>query len=265
MAVDRLSGSPSRVLLVTASGHLVLALACGAWLLDEEPAILGLHPALKPAKFAISIAVFLGTIALLLPALSLQPRARLRLAWVLSATMILEMLSIVAQALRGTRSHFNIDGTLNFWTWQSMVAAIAVMTIVMTWVAFVATQRPLLDRERQPLPPLLRFAWRAGLWIFLLSAVSGFTMGGQLQHSVGGDDGGPGLPLLNWSSTHGDLRVSHFFSLHALQLLPLTALAVARLPLRQGSRLGILRSIAWLYFGACAGTLVQAVLGRSLL
>jgi hypothetical protein len=47
-------------------------------------------------------------------------------------------------------------------------------------------------------------------------------------HTVGAPDGGPGLPVTEWSADHGDLRVAHFLGMHGLQILPLLAWWMAR-------------------------------------
>lgn len=215
----------NRPLVISALLFAGLAVLCGLGLLVRAQPIEGVHPALKPFKFAISIALFLGSFAFLIPRLSAEPRTQAALAWVLIVTMVAEIIPIVGQALRGTTSHFNVAAGLDSFQWRIMQLAIVVATAGLILIALVATARPLLG-----LSSLEAFAWRAGVWISLFGAVSGFRMGGSGTHSVGGPSGGAGLPLLNWSRVFGDLRVSHFMSLHALQIVPLAAMAASVLP-----------------------------------
>jgi hypothetical protein len=245
--------------------HGVLTLFCALSLAIPAQEILGVHPALKPFKFAISIALFLGSLGVVIPRLALTSTQQDGFAWMLTTTMGIEMTVILVQALRGTTSHFNIQNVLNRSLWSIMMFAIVVATVGMLLLAVIAMLSPLRSADGEPMPSLLEAAWRAALWTFLLSAVSGFSMGGRMQHSVGGADGGPGLPLLNWSLRYGDLRVSHFISMHALQTLPLLAFALMMLPLSQALRWLLLVSAIALHWLFGIGTLVRALSAKPLL
>ena len=127
--------SMPRPLLVAASAHALLAVACVVALRVSAPPILGVHPALKPLKFALSIAAFLATMGVLLPRLSVGAAARDLLAWALSATMIIEMAAIALQAARGAPSHFNVRAGIDAAVWNVMVAAIVVASVGLVGIA----------------------------------------------------------------------------------------------------------------------------------
>jgi hypothetical protein len=145
-----------------------------------------------------------------------------------------------------------------------MMGAIVIATVAMAVVAWLASARP-LRAGGQDVEPSMALAWRLALWLFLLAAVSGFSMGGRLQHTVGGADGSAGLPLLNWSRTLGDLRVSHFFAMHALQGLPMFAWMLSRTSLSSESRVISVATAAAAIGALSVATLLQAWAGRPFL
>jgi hypothetical protein len=87
----------------------------------------------------------------------------------------------------------------------------------------------------------------------------------QGGHAVGAAEDGPGIPLVRWSATGGDLRVPHFVGLHAMQLLPLALLLRRRRGGPGPADPRFIRGIAVGWIALVTATFVQALAGRPLL
>lgn len=230
----RTAGWHRPLLAFTALSVLLTIVTATALFLDTRQ-LDGMPIWAKPLKFALSFTLYGFTWAWLY---SRQRRTR-RWGWwlgtVTSATAMLELIIIVTQAARGRRSHFNVATPLDTALWQIMGLTILVLfTANLAWAILVLRDQPSDTAD----------TWSLRLGITL--SLTGMALGGLMTfptdaqvadpaasimgaHSVGVADGGPGLPLLGWSTVGGDLRIPHFVGMHALQLLPLLALGLMTL------------------------------------
>lgn len=205
----------SPMLTVTGWIHWILAAVLGIlWQLDSRT-ILGINPWIKPLKFSISIAIYVWTLGWYLGYLLHRTRAVAIISWGVSMCMLVEISGIAMQAARGVPSHFNVATAFDATVFSVMGATIGInsMLVLWTFILFFAASFEL--------PAAYLWGIRFGLLVFLLASAEGVLMVAHGSHTVGAPDGGPGLPLVNWSREHGDLRVMHFAGMHALQILPL--------------------------------------------
>ena len=122
------------------------------------------------------------------------------------------------QAARGRQSHFNVATAVDGALFTVMGIVITIFTL---WTAYMGYLFFKQKTFAQGLSTGYIWGIRTGFVFFVIFAFEGGQMASSLAHTIGAPDGGSGLPLLNWSTRFGDLRVAHFFGMHALQLLPL--------------------------------------------
>src|SRR5258706_12271374 len=111
---------------LTATGLLMLAaLAAALSGLAVDPRIITGAPAwLKPAKFAVSIAIYAFTLAWIFTLIPDWVKTRRSVGWTTAIALILELVIIDVQAWRGTTSHFNAATAFDLMLWTVMVLAI---------------------------------------------------------------------------------------------------------------------------------------------
>src|SRR3712207_2386751 len=85
---------------------LLVPLMAAAAPFDDRP-VTGIDPWVKPIKFTVAGAVYLLTLAWLMPDLPAGERARRRVSKVVAYSMLAELALVTTQAARGTSSHFN--------------------------------------------------------------------------------------------------------------------------------------------------------------
>src|SRR5882762_3080164 len=228
----------NRPLTILGGAMLITFLATLAGIFVDHRVITGAPAWLKPAKFAISVSIYCFTFVWLLGYVENRPRLVPLIANVTVVSLIVEMAAIITQAARDTTSHFNQTTSFNTALWFMMGAFIVLVWTMNLLLAIMLLLQRMPDRD---------FAWslRLGVLISAIGMAAAFFVvtprreqvariaGGYSPHivgahSVGVADGGPGLPVVGWSTVGGDLRAAHFVGLHALQILPFVGWLVSR-------------------------------------
>jgi len=257
-----------RPLLVLTGVMAALAVVTAAGIFLDPRVLTGAPIWVKPFKFAVSLGIYGLTIAWMLSVLPRRSRVGEWAAVVIVAVAVIEEAIIVLQAARGTTSHYNEATPFDAALWKAMGLSIMMLFVSHLIIAVAALRQRIQDRT-------VAYGMRLGLGLSLLGMLAAVPMviprgepeidGVAGAHSVGVPDGGPGLPFLGWSTTGGDLRIGHFFGLHALQALPLLAFLLTRTGLGDRVRARLL-----LVVGAAYGVLNvlltwQALRGQPLL
>ncbi|MDQ3180869.1 MAG: hypothetical protein M3Q33_10155 [Acidobacteriota bacterium] len=238
----------------------IISLVCFAVLaivsLFDSTQILGINRWIKPMKFFISIAVFVWTTAVYLNFLKGYIKSVRFISWGMIFIFFIEMFIIVTQAVRGTTSHFNIKMPFDAMLFAVMGISIALNTLLAAYLLF------LYFTAEIDLPKSIVWGMRLGLILFLASNFEGGYMSAQIGHSVGVADGGAGLPLVNWSTKGGDLRVAHFIGMHAFQVVPFFAYTLEKYKIKSSTLWTYV--FALFYFVIFTLIFVQALLGKPL-
>ena len=212
----------------------------------------GISAWLKPTKFFTSTVIFVWSMGWYLGYLKQTPIISVY-TWLTIAVLAFELIYITLRASQGQLSHFNTSSSFNGFMFSMMGLAISTMTLATLYIGIRFFIEPLPDLSTS-------YVWgiRLGIILFVIFAFEGGLMGSRLSHTIGAADGTPGLKFLNWSVTHGDLRIAHFVGMHALQVLPLLGYYVF------SSTRGIVM-VSVLYLLLATGVLVQALMGKPLI
>lgn len=219
---------------------------CTALLFSDPQQFNGVSTWEKPTKFLVSFVVHFLTVAWGMSLLPTQTRGVKTASIAMLAAALFEIIYISYKAARGEGSHFNSGTVFEGIMYGLMGVGALLLTATTAFIGWRIFQK----RSNS----IMHYATGLG---FMLGAFLGTIGGGHLSsqpsHWIGGDmTDATGLFFSHWSTTGGDLRVSHFIGLHAVQFVPLAGLSGSKWVVC-GAAVGVTL--------AMAGTFVMALMG----
>ena len=230
---------------------LLLSVICIALTKTTATQIHGVNAWFKPFKFAVSLGLYSCTMAWYCHYLSDFNTTPFN--WTVIVLFGLELLYIIFQASKGQLSHYNTSTPTYSLLYSLMGLVAAVVTLYTAYIGLL-----FFTQSFRNLPSYYVWSIRLGILIFVVFSFEGGLMGSRMNHSVGAINDNSNMWLIGWSKTVGDLRVSHFIGMHALQLLPLLSFYIFK-----NTKATIVVSI--LYGLLAVSTLVQALNGKPLI
>ena len=235
----------------------LLALVLGVYGFFNEVQVLGINSVIKPVKFGLSTGIYAWTMAYLLYYVNNQ-RAVKWYSILAVVVMSYENLVISWQALRGRLSHFNKEDLLS----GILYAFMGVMIVWLTCATLVIALR-FIFQKKTTISSTFALSIKIGLILFVIFSFYGGYMSSVVNtHAVGGEMSGPGLPIVNWSTQIGDLRVAHFFGIHSLQLIPLFGYYISQKDIDTTKAKSWIWIFSMLYTAFVCYTAIQALKGQ---
>jgi hypothetical protein len=250
-------------LTTAAAISLFAILPCLMAMLVDTRTVNDISVWIKPTKFLISFVVYYATLAWAFGYLPQERQSSRAGRFVVRGAIVvglLEMTWLLLAAANGVPAHFNSSSV----PWQAAYGLAGVGSVIL--IIAILVQGVMIARQRSiRVAPELRLALVTGAVVaFACTLVAAGYLSAGDGHWVGGArTDATGLVLMGWSRTGGDLRVAHFWSLHAQQFIPAIGwtLAALRLPY---ARTGVALASA-AYVGLIAFTFVQALQGKPFL
>lgn len=239
--------------------HFIAAIGCFGALLVDERLLMGVNVWVKPLKFAISGGIYILTLGYVITLYPYTARKKNIINQIVAWTLLIDFGIIAIQAYRGVQSHYNMSGAFDALVYAIMGVFISINVLIMALFIIDAI------RLKLNTTPAMQWAILLGWLVVLFGSWVGGQMIGQLSHNVGVADGGEGLPLLNWSTLGGDLRIAHFFGLHGIQIIPLFAFGLSsKWKATSQQQIIAVTVFGLLYAGWIGFTFYQAQLGMPL-
>ena len=216
----------------------------------------------KPIKFSLSFAMHFFTLALLAQQLEIKLRTGFLLklfSYLAVGSMLFEIIYMSIQSGRGRRSHYNLETTYEMLMYILMGVGGTLLVTISFILGVIIWKHSKSKGSNQG----LFFGSVIGLVSgSVLTLVAAGYMSSTMSHLVGDTvNSVKSVPLMGWSRSVGDLRISHFLSTHLMQILPLIGWLCDRYRL-PAKRVVLISSFILISISLAA--LITALLGKPL-